>query len=169
MSDAAAIEITLALGAVVVLAVVIAISVHHGRVSRAREDRIVELLVQIGRVPADTASRDELMRLLFSGQISFNLQPKVVAWVSNLLRDGVGDPSRLATASTIVARLWFSAPDLASLYQQSLEVVQSSKGAPAAKELALRLGRLSYAAGRPDRRPTVYDEQAVANDIAMRA
>ena len=163
------VEIAVGVGVLLVIAVIIAISVHQGKVSRARDDHIAELIVQVSRVPTDTASRDELLRLLFSGPVSFNLLPKVFAWVSSLLRAGVGDPSQLATASTIVARLWFPAPDLALLYQQSLDVVQSSKGTPTAKELALRLGRLSYAAGRPDKRPTVYDEQAVANDIAMRA
>jgi hypothetical protein len=86
-----------------------------------------------------------------------------------MIRDGVEDPSKFTSASAIVGRLSLSATDLAMLYQRSLDAVQSSKGAPTAKELALRLGRLSYAAGRPDKRPTVYDEQAVANDIAMRA
>jgi hypothetical protein len=166
VSAAALTEAAIGIGfLLVVVGVTIALSVRSGAHERKRVGEIVKLI----NGARSAGARDDLARLLLSVPIPFDLQPTVVAWVSRLLRDGVGDPSQLATASTIVARLRFSAPDLALLYQQSLDVVESSSGTPAAKELALRLGRLSYAAGRPDRRPTIYDEQAVANDIAMRA
>jgi hypothetical protein len=54
------------------------------------------------------------------------------------------------------------------LYQLSLDYLEGTRGATGAKALALQLGRLSYSAARPDRRPTVYDEQAIGNDIGSR-
>jgi hypothetical protein len=52
------------------------------------------------------------------------------------------------------------------LYRRTLERVRNTNGAPGFKALALHVGRLRYGAGRPDRQPTLYDEQAIANDIA---
>jgi len=93
----------------------------------------------------------------------------VVAWIVDLIRDGVTDPRQLTTARIAIDKLLFSPEEISRMYQQSLAAVESSKGIPAVKELALRIGRRSYSALRPDHRPTVYDEQAIANDIAMRA
>lgn len=53
------------------------------------------------------------------------------------------------------------------LYDRTLELVRSQQGAAPTKDLALFVGRHAYSAARPARRPTVYDEQAIANDIAV--
>jgi hypothetical protein len=54
------------------------------------------------------------------------------------------------------------------LYQRLLEAVTLSAGDPKIKSLTLRIGRIAHAKGRPNGVPTVYDEQAIANDIAAR-
>jgi hypothetical protein len=54
------------------------------------------------------------------------------------------------------------------MYARTLDLVESRHGTPASKGLALHIGRISYSSGRPDRTPTLYDEQAIANDIASR-
>jgi hypothetical protein len=61
-----------------------------------------------------------------------------------------------------------SPPEAQWLYARALELVRERKGLSTSKALALYIGRHSYSAGRPDRTPTVYDEQAIANDIAAR-
>lgn len=54
------------------------------------------------------------------------------------------------------------------LYARTLDLVRATKGDTSAKALALYVGRYSYASARPDRTLTLYDEQAIANDIAVR-
>lgn len=54
------------------------------------------------------------------------------------------------------------------IYEGALFAVQQSGGAPNAKRFALLVGRLSLGSRRPDGLPTVYDEQAIANDISAR-
>jgi hypothetical protein len=67
---------------------------------------------------------------------------------------------RVKPPLTSVEARWF--------YDLSLRNVELLKGAPRAKALALQLGRSSYSAERADRRPTIYDEQAINNDISAR-
>lgn len=54
------------------------------------------------------------------------------------------------------------------LYEKTLDAVQQNSGHPNAKAVALVFGRASYAFGRVLKQPTVYDEQAIANDISAR-
>jgi hypothetical protein len=58
--------------------------------------------------------------------------------------------------------------DAAQLYHLALAQVELLKGSPGSKALALFLGRTSYSASRPGRTPTIYDEQAINNDIYAR-
>jgi hypothetical protein len=62
----------------------------------------------------------------------------------------------------------FSPHQLSWAYQRALDAVQTTRGNPRLKSLAITLGRLSYSAFRKDRNPTVYDEQAIANDVGAR-
>lgn len=74
-----------------------------------------------------------------------------------------------ATATAEIMQHLRACPSLASnSYQAALNIVQQTNGAPAAKILALELGRLFFASNRPDGNPTIYDEQAINNDIKMR-
>ncbi|XZE35415.1 hypothetical protein SH501x_000906 [Pirellulaceae bacterium SH501] len=54
------------------------------------------------------------------------------------------------------------------VYNLALKGVASSGGSVAAKTFALNIGRISYSIGRPGGVPTVYDEQAILNDIRVR-
>ncbi len=51
-------------------------------------------------------------------------------------------------------------------YQISLEMIGVSKGDPVAKQFALKIGRQYLGSLRETGQPTVYDEQAIQNDIA---
>ena len=54
------------------------------------------------------------------------------------------------------------------LYERVLEQVQRSPTSPDLAILALEIGRWALGGTRPDGKPTVYDEQAIHNDIAVR-
>jgi hypothetical protein len=130
--------------------------------------RILVLLGSVKKSPADTSSRDELLSLLYYEQTAaYRTLPKVLDWLAGMIHNN--DPGQLATVTAVVSRNYFTSAQTTWLYQRSLESVQASKGDPAIKTLALQIGRLSYASSRPDRRPTIYDEQAIANDIAVRS
>ena len=67
------------------------------------------------------------------------------------------------------ATLKLTSSYLKYLYEVGLGAVSASHGTPLAKTQALGLGRLHYATLRPDGKLTLYDEQALANDIAARS
>ncbi len=60
----------------------------------------------------------------------------------------------------------YSAQNIAQqVYQKSLKLVEIDAKY---KRFALEMGRLSYGLPRQDKLPTVYDEQAIKNDIEAR-
>jgi hypothetical protein len=95
-------------------------------------------------------------------------QAAALAFLADFLNDSAADAKRLAffekAASGVVETS--SQPEARWLYDQALAHVRMHRGAPSTKAVALTIGRLSYSAGRPNRQPTVYDEQAISNDIA---
>jgi hypothetical protein len=95
-------------------------------------------------------------------------QAKVLEFLARLLSESGTDLARLSLfTGAATAVLVVSNPDEARwLYDRTLAAVRLHRGDPAIKTVALAIGRLSYSAGRPKRQPTVYDEQAIANDIA---
>lgn len=62
-----------------------------------------------------------------------------------------------------------SASIAARVYSLALECVEASRGGSAARQFALASGRLAYGLKRKGGKPTVYDEQAIFNDIDSRA
>jgi hypothetical protein len=171
MSDAGSAWLVLAI-TVALIVIVIVVTATHAKRKREHADRVMHrilaLLVNIKKAPADTASRDELLSLLYYEQAAaYRTLPKVLEWLSGMIHDN--EPGQLATVMAIVNQRYFSPEQIAWLYHRSLESVRASKGDPTLKALALQIGRISYASSRPDRRPTIYDEQAIANDIAVRS
>lgn len=53
-------------------------------------------------------------------------------------------------------------------YPLALGILENNPDSLAAKQFALEAGRTSHAAGRADKKPTIYDEQAIQNDIMIR-
>jgi hypothetical protein len=171
MSDAGSAWLVLAIVVALIVIFVVVVLAHEKRKSERADrcmHRILMLLGNVKKTPADTASRDELLILLYYQQgAAYRTLPKVLEWLSGVIHDN--DPGQLATVMAVVNQHYFSPAQMAWLYQRSLESVQASNGDPAIKALALHIGRISYASSRPDRRPTIYDEQAIANDIAVRS
>jgi len=56
-----------------------------------------------------------------------------------------------------------------TIYNLALEILDSNPDKIYIKTLCLALGRMHYGNLRPDKNPTIYDEQAIQNDILMRS
>lgn len=55
-----------------------------------------------------------------------------------------------------------------NVYQAALTAVEKTGGSVGSKTFALTVGRVTYSQERPSGRPTIYDEQAILNDILVR-
>lgn len=75
------------------------------------------------------------------------------------------------TAREILEELKKVNPGFSSqqIYDSSLDLVTTHIGNPQAKVFALEVGRWHYSLQRLDRKPTIYDEQAIQNDINTRS
>lgn len=93
-------------------------------------------------------------------------QQELLRWLATLLNESEID---LEAMKRIVERALSSggAKAVEWFYRRTLEALRLRSADPKFKTFALQVGRLSYAFSRPRRNPTVYDEQAIANDIAM--
>jgi hypothetical protein len=56
-----------------------------------------------------------------------------------------------------------------ALYDTSLKILEANSTSQEAKKLVLDFGRLHYSILRPNKKPTIYDEQAIQNDVIVRA
>ena len=56
-----------------------------------------------------------------------------------------------------------------TIYNEVLEILASNPDKIHIKPLCLEMGRKHYSALRPDKLPTIYDEQAIQNDILVRS
>jgi hypothetical protein len=91
---------------------------------------------------------------------------KPLVWLDALLHADEVPPEFASVAERIL--IHGSRDEARWLYQRALELVQSTKGEPGMKIIALRTGRIAYSIGRPDGAVTIHDELAVANDLAAR-
>ncbi len=55
-----------------------------------------------------------------------------------------------------------------SLYREALELVGNHPQCVGLRDLALKVGRWHDSRSRDDRQPTIYDEQAIQNDLLVR-
>lgn len=94
----------------------------------------------------------------------------LLGWLAELIGPAGRAQETFSLFTRLILRLkpQLSPAEATWLYEISLHNVEASKGLPGAKALALHLGRASYSAARPDRVPTIYDEQAINNDIGAR-
>jgi hypothetical protein len=80
----------------------------------------------------------------------------------------IGEPGKItAAAQAIVDEVKRSNPlGLATIADEIYrDMLKLLKAHPECKPFALEMGRLAYGSKRKDRSPTVYDEQAILNDI----
>jgi hypothetical protein len=93
-------------------------------------------------------------------------QQELLAWLTDLLTASDIDLERLARVAER-ALASGGAREAEWFYRRTLEALPERKDNPKFRTFALQMGRLSYPFSRPGRKPTVYDEQAIANDIAV--
>jgi len=97
-------------------------------------------------------------------------QAKALEFLLQVMKNARGDEAGVATFQRIAGHV-LSRSDVAEaqwLYDRALEQVRQREGDATSKAIALYVGRRAYSAARPDRTPTLYDEQAIANDISAR-
>lgn len=93
-------------------------------------------------------------------------QQDLLRWLQELLIANDIDLERLARVAERALSAG-GAQEAEWFYRRTLEALSERKDNPKFRTFALQMGRLSYAFSRPGRKPTVYDEQAIANDIAV--
>lgn len=94
-------------------------------------------------------------------------QEQLLSWLATLLDESAGVPPEWLRRVTERALSSGGPAEADWLYQRALEALRRRGNDPEFKTFVLHVGRLSYAFNRPGRRLTIYDEQALANDIAM--
>jgi len=93
--------------------------------------------------------------------------------VENILAPLTNDPNDSSYANSIPSLLdkgkVFQQYNYGTIYNLVLEILASNPDKIHIKTLCLTLGRMHYSSLRPDKNPTIYDEQAIQNDILMRS
>jgi len=87
----------------------------------------------------------------------------------SLFKEFKNQPIREQILSLIHLVSGITQAETQDLYNTSLKVLEANSSSQEAKMLVLDLGRLHYSVLRPDKKPTIYDEQAIQNDIIVRA
>ena len=97
-------------------------------------------------------------------------QQHVLVWLMDMLQGSIATPEAAARFVRVAERVIASGSSVEArwMYDRTLDTLVLNGASTPIRVVALRLGRLSYAAARPDRKPTVYDEQAIANDLSVR-
>ena len=133
---------------------------------------ILELLIKSWGVHSEVSIRTEiLMRFLqhyadtFSRRHIHQIAKTLGELIAEFARKEESDPQimvligRLRTASNEDGRYY---------YQTALWCVEESSGKTAAKKLALDIGRWHFGRIRKGGRASIYDEQAINNDLSAR-
>ena len=87
----------------------------------------------------------------------------------SLFKEFQNPPIRERVLSLIHLVSGITQAETQDLYNTSLKILEANPGTQEAKTLALDLGRLHYSILRPSKKPTIYDEQAIQNDIIVRS
>ena len=89
--------------------------------------------------------------------------------ITRLARAVTSEHSNRELHGQLLAVAGTSAAIASRVYSLALQCVEASHGSSAARQFALAAGRLAHGLRRKGGHPTVYDEQAIANDIDSRA
>jgi hypothetical protein len=123
----------------------------------------------LARLLADPAAAPAIEWFFAKIEVSIVLSDRLAAWLGDAVRATAQNAGIAPTVAAAIERAGFAiAPQQRRwLYDMALAQVTASGGNPQLKQLALRTGRVTYGSLRPHRAPTTYDEQAIANDIAV--
>lgn len=87
----------------------------------------------------------------------------------SLFKEFKNQPIREQILSLIHSASGITQAETEDLYKTSLKILEANSSSQEAKTLVLDLGRLHYSILRPNKKPTIYDEQAIQNDIIVRS
>jgi hypothetical protein len=87
----------------------------------------------------------------------------------SLFKEFKNQPIRERILSLIHLLSGIGQAETQELYNTSLKILESNSSSQEAKMLVLDLGRLHYSFLRLDKKPTIYNEQAIQNDIIVRS
>lgn len=119
----------------------------------------------------DTLVYDEILNIL---EISWSLNPELTRIIyQKSLTALISNPLDTAVQGKVIRFLdkcpTLKAPETQVVYEAALEILANNPGNATAKQFVLNVGRWHFGRNRPDKRPTVYDEQAIQNDILVRS
>lgn len=86
--------------------------------------------------------------------------------LDSVIRDTVFAYAKQTITISVVGQNEASSKDV---YEAALEILSKHPDQIPLKQYALEVGRWHYGIQRPNRKVTVYDEQAIQNDIAVRS
>lgn len=119
----------------------------------------------------DTLVYDEILNIL---EISWSLNPELTRIIyQKSLTALISNPLDTVVPGKVI-RLLDQCPALKAtetkvIYEAALDILANNPSNPTAKQFVLNVGRWHFGRNRPDKRPTVYDEQAIQNDILVRS
>ncbi|MBS3029652.1 MAG: hypothetical protein HCA25_22040 [Dolichospermum sp. DET50] len=87
----------------------------------------------------------------------------------NLMKEFQNQAIKERIISLIHLSIGITHAEAQELYNTSLKILEANPNNQETKMLVLDLGRLYYSILRPNKKPTIYDEQAIQNDILVRS
>lgn len=124
--------------------------------------------------PSDNVSLQYILNALAS-QNKKSLKKSMRTIILPLLRlrplDGVIRDTVFSYAKQVITIKIVGTDEASSgdIYKAALDILSQHPDQIPLKQYALEVGRWHYAIQRPDRKVTIYDEQAIQNDIAVRS
>lgn len=118
--------------------------------------------------PSDTNSLAHVLNILNSLDKN-SLKTLMQDFIIPLLRLKPLDESVRNTIFSSAQKANLPNIDLQELYEISLEILAKHPDQMSLKSYVLKVGRLYYGKARPGGRVTIYDEQAIQNDITVRS
>lgn len=98
-----------------------------------------------------------------------NKEDTLAILFKNLFKEFRNQQIRQKILSLIYAVVRIKKSESQYLYEASLKVLEANPSSQEARLLVLNLGRLHYGLLRPNGRVTIFDEQAIQNDIIVRS
>lgn len=151
-------------------------SISVSKKQRVHNGLIDTIEAILKRNPVDYT--DNIIAFLQDSQIFLAMEIPAQIRLSSMLTTGVinileSNPINLAAHENLFQTLnhcsVFKADDSQQIYNSTLNILDSNQDNPIVKQLVLTIGRWHFGNSRPEKRPTVYDEQAIQNDIFVRS
>jgi len=110
------------------------------------------------------------LNLTFRIDLNNNNRKKIFRLlVDSLFKEFRNQPIRDKILSLVHRTSGITPSETQDLYNTSLKILEANPNSQEAKMLVLDVGRWRYSIIREDKKPTIYDEQAIQNDIMVRS